>query len=101
MTTWQHTLTGRTFAATDGPSRSYGPAARDGRWDTGQAGTIWPAETFADGTPAWSSAGLGDCPSTADGLECGLNPNHGGRHVAVASATATGASGWVKDWPAA
>jgi len=97
MTTWQHTLTGRTFIATDGPSRTYGPAARDGHWDTGQAGTIWIGETFRDGTPCWTSPNFGQCDAQHDGLECGLNSNHGGQHVAVASAP----TGWAHDWPAA
>lgn len=46
-----HTGTGRTFTATS--EGSFGAASVDGRWDTGEAGTIWPGETFADGSLVW------------------------------------------------
>lgn len=52
MTTYTHTLSGRSFTATDGES-TYGAAAVDGHWDSGEAGTIWPAETLSDGRPLW------------------------------------------------
>lgn len=95
-TTFRHTLSGRTFEATLRPG-SYGGRSRDGRWDTGQEGTIWPDETLNDGTPVWSTSGLGECPSTdprSAQVACTLNPNHGGRHIAHA----TGTPGPVRTW---
>jgi hypothetical protein len=51
-TTYTHRLSGRRFTAT-GTGR-FGAASVDGIWDTGETGTIWPAETFA-GVPVWST----------------------------------------------
>lgn len=55
MLTFTHTVTGRKFHAIEGEG-AYGAATLDGHWDTGQAGTIWPAETFRDGTLCWTEA---------------------------------------------
>lgn len=96
-TTWRHTLSGRTFEAKLGSGR-FGAMSLDGHWDTGEAGTIWPAETLLDGTPLWSTAALGECPSTSPEsaqVACTLNPRHRGLHVAHA----TGVAGPVRLWP--
>jgi len=53
-TTYTHRLSGRTFTAQPG-SGSFGAASADGVWDSGETGTIWPAETWA-GVPVWSAA---------------------------------------------
>lgn len=95
-TSYRHTLSGRTFEATSRDGR-FGGASRDGRWDTGETGTIWPAETLADGTPLWTTPGLGECPSTdprSPQVACSLNPHASGRHLAHA----TGTPGPVRTW---
>ena len=53
-TTFVHRLTGRTFIAEAGEGY-YGPTSRDGRWDSGEAGTIWPDEPLLAST-AWVEA---------------------------------------------
>jgi hypothetical protein len=54
-TIFVHRTTGRTFTAEAGAG-TFGAASRDGRWDTGQAGTIWPAE-HRGGSPVWTALG--------------------------------------------
>lgn len=53
-TTYSHQLSGRTFIAEEGEG-TFGAASVDGHWDTGQAGTIWPAEV-AFGALVWVAA---------------------------------------------
>lgn len=50
-----HSVSGQTFTA-ERVSEVYGAAAVDGRWESGQAGTIWPNETFKDGSRIWNLA---------------------------------------------
>jgi hypothetical protein len=54
-TIFVHRTTGRTFTAEAGAG-TFGAASRDGRWDTGQAGVIWPAE-HRGGSPVWTALG--------------------------------------------
>lgn len=51
MTTFLHTLTGRTFVAQG--VGAYGAASAAGQWDSGERGTIFPTDTLADGRPVW------------------------------------------------
>lgn len=51
-TTFIHTLSGRTFTATDGEG-TYGPTSRDGVWDDGTVSVIWPDEPLLGGV-AWT-----------------------------------------------
>jgi hypothetical protein len=53
MTTFTHTLSGRTFTANAGAG-TFGASSVDGTWDSGQVGTIFPGETFADGSKVWA-----------------------------------------------
>lgn len=49
--TFVHALSGRSFTATE--EGAYGAASLAGRWDSGEAGVIWPTETLVDGTRLW------------------------------------------------
>lgn len=54
FTTFTHTLSGRSFTAE--AAGSFGAASVDGRWDSGETGTIWPGETLRDGSLVWVAA---------------------------------------------
>lgn len=51
---FRHTTTGRTFTTTG--EGEFGGTSAAGTWDSGQAGTIFPGETFRDGSPVWVAA---------------------------------------------
>jgi hypothetical protein len=53
MTTFTHLLSGRTFTAANGAG-TFGASSVDGTWDSGQAGTIFPAEALTDGRKVWA-----------------------------------------------
>lgn len=47
---YTHQITGRTFTAA---GQGEIPTSVAGTWDSGEAGVIYPAETFRDGGPVW------------------------------------------------
>ena len=48
---YTHTVTGATFTATEeGP---FGKSSVAGNWGSGEAGVIFPRETWKDGSPVW------------------------------------------------